>query len=153
MQEHAESQSMTYQEVPSDIAAMTKIGAHGLSPQNCERELRALFGVNLKSPSPTSIRLPVLKKSRAYGYHRLKTSMCLRHMTGSQPLPNKVYWTNCLAHRCKYRILGIKCRMMIPSSTRIQFAQCVTGTSCLVRWSSMEMLHRTNRLTRSTPTV
>ena len=62
MQELAESQSMTYQPVPSDIAAMTKIGAHGLSPQNCERELRALFGVNLKSPSPTSIRLPVLRK-------------------------------------------------------------------------------------------
>ena len=62
MQELAESQSMTYQLVPSDIAAMTKIGPHGLSPQNCEREFRALFGVNLKSPSKTSIRLSVLRK-------------------------------------------------------------------------------------------
>ena len=134
MQELAESQSMTYQPVPSDIAAMTKIGAHGLSSQNCERELRALFGVNLKSPSPTSIRLPVLKKSRAYGYHRLKTSMCLRHTTGSQPLPNKVYWTSCLAQRHKYRIVGTKFRMMTPSSTRIQFAKFVTGgKNCFVR--------------------
>ena len=131
VQELAESQSMTYQPVPSDIAAMTKIGAHGLSPQNCERELRVLFGVNLKAPRPTSIRLPVLRKSSADGYHRLKTSMCLGHMTGSQPLPNKVYWTNCLAQRHKYRIFGTKFRMMTPSSTRIQFAKFVTGETVL----------------------
>ena len=67
MQELAESQSMTYQDVPSDIAVMTKIRARGLSSQNCESELRALFGVNLKAPRPTSIRLPVLKNRGQMG--------------------------------------------------------------------------------------
>ena len=35
--------------------------------------------------------------------------MCLRHMIGSHALPKKVSWTDCLAHRCKYKISGIKC--------------------------------------------
>lgn len=62
VQELAESQFMTYDKCPSDINAMAKLGSHGMSPQNCNDELKKLFGKILKAPNPTSIKAPVLKK-------------------------------------------------------------------------------------------
>ncbi len=58
---------MTYQDVPSDVAAMAKLGAYGLSPQNCDHELVKLFGQDLKAPRPCKVRLPVLKNRRQMG--------------------------------------------------------------------------------------
>lgn len=54
---------MTYDNCPSDIQAMARLGSHGISTQNCNEELKKLFGKNLKAPQPTSVQVPLLKKA------------------------------------------------------------------------------------------
>ena len=34
---------MTYDNCPSDIKSLAKLGSHGNSPQNCNEELKKLF--------------------------------------------------------------------------------------------------------------
>ncbi len=62
MRELAESKVMTDDKCPSDTQAWAKLGSHGISPQNCNDELKKLLGKDFRAPHPTRIVAPVLNK-------------------------------------------------------------------------------------------
>ena len=62
LQELAQSIVMTYGvDGAEDMAALSRLGAHGWSDGNIQRDLMTLFK-NLKAPEPEKIKAPVFKK-------------------------------------------------------------------------------------------
>jgi hypothetical protein len=80
---------MTYDNCPSDIKSLEKLGSHGNSPQNCNEELKKLFGKDIMAPCPVMLEVPVLKKVNGQWVSALEPiavfaphdwfSMCAQH--------------------------------------------------------------------------
>ena len=51
----------TYDHSAKDVSALSRIGAHGHSEANCQRDLLAILG-KLRSPEPVNVNIPVIKR-------------------------------------------------------------------------------------------